>query len=255
MNIVGVIPARLSSSRLPNKPLADINGITMVGHVYFRSKLSNVLNEVYVATCDQEIVDYCDSIRAKAIMTDDTHERASDRTAEAILKIEETTGMEVDIVVMIQGDEPMITPEMVDLAVNPVIENPDIHVTNLMGRILTVEEFEDPAEVKVVVDNRDNALYFSREPVPSRKKGITEVPMFKQVCIIPFRKEFLMKYNQREQTPLEVIESIDMNRIIENGIPVKMVRTDELTYSVDTQEDLETVRRKMLNDPLITKYS
>ena len=91
---------------------------------------------------------------------------------------------------MIQGDEPMITPEMVDLAVNPVIENPDIHVTNLMGRILTVEEFEDPAEVKVVVDNRDNALYFSREPVPSRKKGITEVPMFKQVCIIPFRKEF-----------------------------------------------------------------
>lgn len=255
MNIVGVIPARLSSSRLPNKPLADINGITMVGHVYFRSKLSNVLNEVYVATCDQEIVDYCDSIRAKAIMTDDTHERASDRTAEAILKIEETTGMEVDIVVMIQGDEPMITPEMVDLAVNPVIENPDIHVTNLMGRILTVEEFEDPAEVKVVVDNRDNALYFSREPVPSRKKGITEVPMFKQVCIIPFRKEFLMKYNQMEQTPLEVIESIDMNRIIENGIPVKMVRTDELTYSVDTQEDLETVRRKMLNDPLITKYS
>ena len=149
----------------------------------------------------------------------------------------------------------MITPEMVDLAVNPVIENPDIHVTNLMGRILTVEEFEDPAEVKVVVDNRDNALYFSREPVPSRKKGITEVPMFKQVCIIPFRKEFLMKYNQMEQTPLEVIESIDMNRIIENGIPVKMVRTDELTYSVDTQEDLETVRRKMLNDPLITKYS
>ena len=106
-----------------------------------------------------------------------------------------------------------------------------------------------------MVDNRDNALYFSREPVPSRKKGITEVPMFKQVCIIPFRKEFLMKYNQMEQTPLEVIESIDMNRIIENGIPVKMVRTDELTYSVDTQEDLETVRRKMLNDPLITKYS
>ena len=79
MNIVGVIPARLNSSRLPNKPLADINGITMVGHVYFRSKLSNVLNEVYVATCDQEIVDYCDSIRAKAIMTDDTHERASDQ--------------------------------------------------------------------------------------------------------------------------------------------------------------------------------
>ena len=163
---------------------------------------------------DQEIVDYCDSIRAKAIMTDDTHERASDRTAEAILKIEETTGMEVDIVVMIQGDEPMITPEMVDL-VNPVIVNPDIHVTNLMVE-LTVEEFEDPAEVKVVVDNRDNA--FTGEPVPSIEKGITEVPMFKQVCIIPFRKEFLMKYNQMEQTPLEVIESIDMNRIIENGI-------------------------------------
>ena len=255
MNIVGVIPARLSSSRLPNKPLADINGITMVGHVYFRSKLSTTLDEVYVATCDQEIVEYCDSIGAKAIMTADTHERASDRTAEAILKIEEMTGKKIDIVVMIQGDEPMITPEMVDLAVKPVIENPDIHVTNLMGKISSVEEFEDPAEVKVVVDNRDNALYFSREPVPSRKKGVTEVPMYKQVCIIPFRKDFLMKYNQMEQTPLEIIESIDMNRIIENGIPVKMVRTEELTYSVDTQDDLDRVIEKMKNDKLVKEYS
>lgn len=254
MNIIGIIPARLASTRLPNKPMADILGMPMIGHVYFRSKLSSVLKEVYVATCDQEIVDYIESVGGKAIMTADTHERASDRSAEALLAIEKQTGDKADIIVMIQGDEPMITPEMISAAVQPLIEDATLNITNLMASMQTKEEHEDPSEVKVVVDKNHNALYFSREPIPSRKKGVENVPMFKQVCIIPFRRDFLLKYNSMEQTPLEIIESVDMNRLLENGIRIRMVMREEESYSVDTITDLKNVNAKMKNDPLLTKY-
>jgi 3-deoxy-manno-octulosonate cytidylyltransferase (CMP-KDO synthetase) len=254
MNIIGIIPARLASSRLPHKPMADILGMPMIGHVYLRSKLSNILNEVYVATCDQAIVDYIESIGGKAIMTADTHERASDRTAEALLKIEMETGKKVDIVVMIQGDEPMITPGMINSSVEPLFNDESIKITNLMASMNSKEEHEDPAEVKVVVNKNNFALYFSREPIPSRKKGVEDVPMLKQVCIIPFRRNFLLEYNQMEQTPLEIIESVDMNRLLENGIPIKMVMRKEETYSVDTKADLENVNARMKNDPLLAAY-
>lgn len=254
MNIIGIIPARLASSRLPNKPMADILGMPMIGHVYFRSKMSSMLTEVYVATCDQEIVDYIESVGGKAIMTADTHERASDRSAEALLTIEKQTGVKADIVVMIQGDEPMITPEMISAAVQPLLEEASLNITNLMASMQTTEEHEDPAEVKVVVDKNHNALYFSREPIPSRKKGVENVPMLKQVCIIPFRRDFLLEYNNMEQTPLEIIESVDMNRILENGIRIRMVMREEATYSVDTIADLNNVNDKMKNDPLLSKY-
>jgi 3-deoxy-manno-octulosonate cytidylyltransferase (CMP-KDO synthetase) len=218
VNIIGIIPARLASSRLPNKPMADILGMPMIGHVYFRSKMSSMLTELYVATCDQEIVDYIEGVGGKAIMTADTHERASDRSAEALLTIEKQTGVKADIVVMIQGDEPMITPEMISAAVQPLLDEASLNITNLMASMQTKEEHEDPAEVKVVVDKNNNALYFSREPIPSRKKGVDNVPMLKQVCIIPFRRDFLLEYNNMEQTPLEIIESVDMNRLLENGM-------------------------------------
>lgn len=254
MNIIGIIPARMASSRLPNKPMTNILGMPMIGHVYFRSKMSSILDEVYVATCDKEIVDYITSIGGKAIMTADTHERASDRTAEALITIEKETGKKVDIVVMIQGDEPMITPEMVSAAVQPLLDEADLNITNLMERMATIEEHEDPAEVKVVVDKANNALYFSREPIPSRKKGVSNVPMLKQVCIIPFRRDFLIEYNEMEQTPLEIIESVDMNRLIENGIPIRMVMREEETFSVDTKSDLDRVNALMEGDVLTKKY-
>lgn len=254
MNIIGIIPARLASSRLPHKPMADILGMPMIGHVYLRSKLSNMLNEVYVATCDQAIIDYIEIIGGKAVMTADTHERASDRTAEALLKIEKETGKKVDIVVMIQGDEPMVTPDMISASVEPLLNDESIKITNLMASMNSKEEHEDPAEVKVVVDKNNFALYFSREPIPSRKKGVEDVPMLKQVCIIPFRRDFLLVYNQMEQMPLEIIESVDMNRLLENGIPIKMVMCKEETYSVDTKADLENVNARMKNDPLLAAY-
>jgi len=254
MNIIGIIPARMASSRFPNKPMADILGMPMIGHCFKRSKMSDLLNEVYVATCDKEIFDYIESIGGKAVMTADTHERASDRTAEALLKIEDSTGEKVDIVVMLQGDEPMITPEMIQAAVQPLIDNKDIKISNLYAKINTIAEFEDPNEVKVVVDKEEFAIYFSREPIPSRKKGTLDVPMYKQVCIIPFDRNFLLEYNNIEQTPLEIIESVDMMRIIENGMKVKMIFTETESYAVDTQEDLDNVIERMKTDVLISEY-
>lgn len=254
MSTIGIIPARMGSSRYPGKPLAKIQGVPMIGHVYFRCKMSKTLDEVYIATCDEEIREYAESIGAKCIMTADTHERATDRTAEAMLKIEADTGVKTDIVVMIQGDEPVVFPEMIDLAIAPLDTEADLEVVNLMANLDSVEEFEDPNEVKVVVDLQNNALYFSREPVPSRKKGVTTVPMLKQVCIMPFRRDFLLKFNALPQTPLEIIESVDMMRVLENGGKVRMVMTDFQTWSVDTPEDLAFVDRMMANDKLMLQY-
>ncbi len=254
MHVIGIIPARMASSRCPGKPLAKICGLPMIGHVYYRSKMSGLMSEVYIATCDEEIMEYARTIGAKAVMTSASHERASDRAAEAMQKIERETGRKTDVVVMIQGDEPMITPEMIDDAVSPMQEDPEIQVVNLMSRLDTQAEHEDPNEVKVVVDQAGFALYFSREPIPSRKKGASEVPMLKQVCIIPFRRDFLLKFNNLAPTPLEIIESVDMLRVLEHGFRVKMVMSEHRTYSVDTPEDLAFVSACMENDILMKKY-
>jgi 3-deoxy-manno-octulosonate cytidylyltransferase (CMP-KDO synthetase) len=247
-DIIAIIPARMGSSRFPGKPMAKIHGIPMVGHVYFRTKMCSLLSETYVATCDQEICDYIISIGGEAIMTLDTHERCSDRTAEAMLKVESATGREVGIVVMVQGDEPMVTPEMIAAAIDPMLKDPSIQVVNLMAPMRTVEEFEDPNEVKVVVDMNNRALYFSREPIPSRRKGVEDVPMLKQICIIPFRRDYLLEFNSLSETPLERIESVDMMRVIEHGEQVHMVMTDAETLSVDTPAELERVSELMMSD-------
>lgn len=252
--IVAIIPARMGSTRFPGKPMAKIHGVPMVGHVYFRTKMCSLLRETYVATCDQEIYDYISSVGGKAIMTSDSHERCSDRTAEAMLKVESATGGKIDIVVMVQGDEPMVAPEMIKAAVYPMLGDPSIQVVNLMARIKTVEEFEDPNEVKVVVDLNDWALYFSREPIPSRRKGVKDVPMLKQVCIIPFQRDYLLKFNSLPETQLERIESVDMMRVIEHGERVRMVMTDVETLSVDTPEELEKVVDLTKEDALINEY-
>jgi 3-deoxy-manno-octulosonate cytidylyltransferase (CMP-KDO synthetase) len=255
MKIVAIIPARMASSRFPGKPMALIHGIPMIGHVYFRTRMCKLLTETYVATCDQEIFKYIESVGGKAIMTADSHERCSDRTSEAMLKIESDIGGKVDIVVMVQGDEPMVTPEMIEQAIAPMMKDNSIHVVNLMANIHTIEEFEDPNEVKVVVGLNNRALYFSREPIPSRKKGITDVPMRKQVCIIPFRRDYLLKFNAMRSTPLEKIESVDMMRILEHGDAVYMVMTDAETLSVDTATDLKKVEQSMKQDRLMILYN
>lgn len=255
MNIIAIIPARMGSSRYPGKPLCNIHGVPMVGHVAFRVSMSKKLKASYIATCDEVIMDYAKKAGLKAVMTSDSHTRCTDRTAEALAYIEEREGFRADIVVMVQGDEPMVTPEMIDAAIAPMVEDPTLQVVNLMGDLVNEEEFEDPAEVKVVTDLKGNALYFSREAIPSRKKSDLPVPMKKQVCIIPFRRDFLLQFNAWEETPLEIIESVDMMRVLENGEKVRMVPVDLRTQSVDTPQDREKVIKLMENDELRKEYS
>jgi 3-deoxy-manno-octulosonate cytidylyltransferase (CMP-KDO synthetase) len=255
VNIIAIVPARMGSSRFPGKPLADIHGVPMVGHVALRAAMCARLTATYIATCDESIMRYAAGRKIRAVMTSDSHTRCTDRTAEAMLKIEQELGLTADIVVMVQGDEPMLTPGMIEAAVAPMLQDPGLQVVNLMADLADAGEFEDPSEVKVVTDLRGNALYFSREPVPSRKKGVAHVPMKKQVCIIPFRRDYLLRFNSLPESPLEIIESVDMLRVLENGDRVRMVPVAERTLSVDTPADLRRVIALMENDPLRREYS
>jgi len=253
-NILGIIPARMASSRFPDKPMANILGMPMIGHVYHRSLMCTALNDVWVASCDQVIIDYVESIGGKAVMTADTHQRASDRAAEALLAIEEKTGTTIDHVAMIQGDEPMLDPRMLDELVSPVLQEPGLQVVNLMTGIDSQEEFENPNAVKVVVDQKSFALYFSREPIPSRKKYSGDMQMWKQLGIILFSRKALLDYSQMTPTPLEIIESVDMNRFLEHGIGIRMVPTPHRIYGVDVPDELHKVESLLRKDPLAGKY-
>jgi 3-deoxy-manno-octulosonate cytidylyltransferase (CMP-KDO synthetase) len=254
MRTIGIVPARMASSRYPGKPLAKIHGMPMIGHVWHRCRMSKHLDEVYIATCDDEIMQYAASIGAPAIMTKDTHERCTERTAEALAAIEAEGGDAVDIVVMIQGDEPMTTPEMVDDAVRPMLGDASIEVVNLVADIATREEHEDPNEIKVVTDLAGNALYFSRAPIPSNTRGADAPPWKKQVCVIPFRRDFLLEFDALAPTPLEILESVDMMRVLEHGKKVRMVPTSAVSYSVDNEEDHRRVEAAMQDDPVMKGY-
>lgn len=254
MNIIAIVPARMASSRFPGKPMVMINGMPMIGHVYKRSCMCTNLSNVWVATCDREIVDYVESIGGRAVMTADTHQRASDRAAEALLKIEELIGKTIDYVAMVQGDEPMLDPMMIDELVLPVLNDPELQVTNLITRIDSPEEFENSNVVKVVLDQHNFALYFSREPIPSRKKYKGDIHMWKQLGLILFSRKALLDYARMAPTPLEIIESVDMNRFLEHGVKIKMVPTTHRVFGVDVPEDLQTVGSLIRKDPLTEKY-
>jgi 3-deoxy-manno-octulosonate cytidylyltransferase (CMP-KDO synthetase) len=244
MNILALIPARMGSSRFPGKPMAQILGKPMIGHVYEKVAQSPWLAKTAVATCDQVIFDYIESIGGSAVMTADSHERASDRCAEALLKLEKAENTRYDIVVMVQGDEPMTHPDMIAEAVQPMLDDPGIQVVNLLGEIKDETEFEDRNCIKVVCDVYSNAMYFSREPIPTRSK-VDQIPMGKQVCIIPFRRDYLLKYTSLSPTPLEIVESVDMMRVLEHGMRVHMVPTRHASFAVDTPSDLIRAEKLM----------
>jgi 3-deoxy-manno-octulosonate cytidylyltransferase (CMP-KDO synthetase) len=244
MKILALIPARMGSSRFPGKPMAPLLGKPMIGHVYERVSRSPLLTVTAVATCDKEIHDYIESIGGVAAMTGCEHERASDRCAEALMKLELANHERYDIVVMVQGDEPMTHPDMIAEAIQPLLDDPQVQVVNLLGTIQSAEEFEDRNCIKVVCDLNLNALYFSREPIPTRAKA-AKIPMGKQVCIIPFRRDFLLEYTRMAPTPLEIVESVDMMRVLEHGMKVRMAPTRHSTQAVDTPEDLRKVERLM----------
>lgn len=253
MNVVGIIAARMSSTRFPDKPLAPIRGMPMIGHVYYRSRLAAGLDSVWIATCDQAIARYAATIGADAVMTANTHERATDRIAEALPYIEKRTGTRVDVALLIQGDEPLLMPAMLDELVEPMRRG-GIQIANLICPIASVAEFEDPNTVKVTRDRQGNALYLSREPIPSRQKYGGDVPMWKQLGLIAFTREALLEYTKLPPTPLEIIESVDMNRVLEHGHRLMMIETSHRTTAVDTPGDLTRVETLMATDPLVASY-
>ncbi|MDX1707816.1 MAG: 3-deoxy-manno-octulosonate cytidylyltransferase [Desulfobacterales bacterium] len=250
MKIIAIIPARMGSSRFPGKPLAPLLGRPMIEHVYRRTVLCDALDAVFVATCDREIYDSVESFGGRAIMTSPTHERASDRVAEA------AADMDGDVVVMIQGDEPMTYPEMIAESLAPFSQDQEpVACVNLTAKIKSRKEFEDRNTIKVVMDNQGYALYMSREPIPTlHLQDFKQIPAYKQVCVIPFTAAALQQFNQLDPTPLEVAESIDMMRFIEHGQRVKMVETVFATHAVDNPADLELVEGLLRTDPLTHKY-
>lgn len=209
----------------------------MIGHVLDRVANQSYLSLTAVATCDQVIFDYIVSRGGNAVMTGNHHLRASDRCAEALETLERRNNVVYDIVVMVQGDEPMIHPDMVHASLQPLLNSPSVNAVNLLGQINSQKEFEDRNCIKVVCDLNSDALYFSREPIPTRHIS-SQIPMGKQICVIPFRRNFLLEFTRMAPTPLEIAESIDMLRILEHGMRVRMVPTLHKTYSVDTPEDL-----------------
>lgn len=249
MKTIAVIPARMGSSRFPGKPLAKILGRPMIEHIYKRVAMSKSLDATYIATCDEEIRQAAEGFGAKVIMTSDTHERASDRVAEAVVYLD------ADLIVMVQGDEPMTHPDMIDTAVAPFKDDPKLGCVNLVRKIDHEADYLDANTIKVVMNQHNDALYMSRRPIPTiAKTGFANTAAYKQVCIIPFRRSTLYQYTHLTPTPLEQLESIDMLRLLEHGMQVKMVPTEFNTQAVDTPEDLARVEKLMAADPLLSQY-
>jgi 3-deoxy-manno-octulosonate cytidylyltransferase (CMP-KDO synthetase) len=253
MKAIGIIPARLGATRFPNKPMALIHGMPMIGHCYHRTRLSPGLATAYVATCDEEIANYVRSIGGVAVMTATSHTRATTRTAEAMELIEAANEEQVDVVVMVQGDEPLILPETIAETLNH-FSDPTVEIVNIMSRLRTYEQFVDKNNVKVVVNHNNDALYFSREPIPSPWRGVEDVPMYMQTGIIAFRREVLLRFNKMAETRLEQIESVDMNRVLELGGKIRMVLTESITIGVDTPQELLDAAELMNSDLTIKKY-
>lgn len=247
--IVAVIPARMASSRLPGKPLAEIAGLPMIEHVRRRAELCQCIDQVIVATCDREIFDLVNNYGGEAVMTSDQHERCTDRVAEAI------ENQDADIVVNVQGDEPLLIPDHLDALVQPLLDDKSLECTNLISEI-PEEMASSPNLVKVVFDNQRRALYFSREAIPSRKKsGSLPIRFFRQLGIIAFRRPFLGRFLALPPTPLEGIESCDMMRAVEHGIEVRTIEVDFEKFGVDTPEDLKVANLAMASDPLVNSYT
>jgi len=244
VKVVGMVPARLESSRLPGKALLDICGLPMVIHTCKRAQLAKKLDEVYLATDNQLIREAGEKNGIKVIMTGRRHQTGSDRLAEACQQVP------CDIVVNIQGDEPLVNPEHIDAIVSPLIDDLALQIAVGVTPYAKKHSFSD---IKAVLDLEGNILYCSRTDLPSDAR--TEVPEMLKMCfIVPFRKAFLLQYASWEATPLERIEYNEYLRVLEHGVKMRAVRIEGARISVDTAEELEIVRDLMGKDTLRLKY-
>jgi 3-deoxy-manno-octulosonate cytidylyltransferase (CMP-KDO synthetase) len=236
MRVIGVIPARYKSSRFPGKPLADIHGKPMVWWVYNQAVKVDDFTEIYVATDDRTIEKKCLELDLKVIMTSESHKTGTDRVGEVAEKIA------ADLYVNIQGDEPLIESDTIKKAIEPFYLEENISVTNLMTKIKKQDELLDITVPKVVVNAKSEAIFMSRLPIPY-PKGDVEVNYYKQVCVYGFTPESLDFYCRSDRGAIERIEDIEILRFIEGGYKVKMIEVSQDTIGVDTEKDLENVRR------------
>lgn len=241
---VALLPARLQSSRLPRKPLVDICGLPMIVHVYRRCLLAKNLDAVYVATDSEEIREVVERHGGKVIMTSRTHETGTDRIAEAALHLD------VEIVVNVQGDEALVNPEYIDRVVEALYQDPTLNVAILVNPFGKRNSYSD---IKAVLNEAGDVLYFSRADIPSDART-PNPPMLKAYHIVPFRKEFLLRYALWEKGALERIEFNEYLRILEKGYRIRAVQVESDALSVDTPEDLEFVRGKMPGDRFFPAY-
>lgn len=240
MKIVGVIPARYESSRFPGKPLADICGKPMIWWVYQQCKKVKDFDMIYVATDDQRIFGVCNELDMDVIMTSDKHRTGTDRIGEVAEKVE------ADLIVNIQGDEPLLEPETIKAAIEPFYTNPKLQISNLMTKI------KDPVDVvnftvpKVITNKEGIGIYLTRSTAPY-PKGNIDYTYYKQVCVYGFKPEalkFFCDYGMHYgKAKVEAIEDIEILRFIENGYKVQYIEVDSDTVAVDTPNDLEKVRK------------
>ncbi len=235
----------MGSSRFPGKPLRRINGVPMVELIYNNISKVDQIFKTYVATCDKEIFEYLSSKKINVIYTSKKHKRASDRCAEALFKLEKKYKIIFDVMIMVQGDEPLINTKNIKKSIEPFKKNKNLDAVNLMNKIKDKSLLEDINCVKVVFDKNKKAIYFSRSLIPFSEKNSKEV--YKQVCVIPFSRKGIIKYMKLKPTILEKIESIDMLRFIENDISIQMVEIKNYTHPVDNLSDLKKVQNYIRN--------
>jgi len=244
MRVTAVIPARYASTRFPGKPLADILGKPMVQWAYERTARSATVDRVIVATDDERIASAVKGFGGDVQMTRADHPTGTDRLAEVADRLD------TDLVVNVQGDEPLVDPRMIDLAVEPLLRDPAIPMVTLKTPLASVEEYRNPNVVKVVTDLHGFALYFSRAPIPHPRdfegdlqEHLCRVRPCKHIGLYVYRRDFLLAYPALPATPLEELEKLEQLRALEHGHRIRVVETDLTSQGVDTPEDLEAVRK------------
>lgn len=240
MNVTAIIPARYTSVRFEGKPLALIKGIPMIQHVYERVMECPVIERTLVATDDERIYHAVKGFHGEAVMTSSHHQTGTDRLAEVAAKIN------ADIIVNVQGDEPLVEHEMISQAITPILKDPDIPMSTLKVEINDEREIQNTNVVKVVTDLEGYAIYFSRFPVPfSRNSG--DNAYFKHIGLYVYRKDFLLRFTNLPQGPLEQAERLEQLRALEHGFKIKVEITKHDTIGVDTRNDLKRVEEILSN--------
>lgn len=237
MNFICIIPSRYASTRLPGKPLADIDGKPMIQRVYEQAVKAAKVTQVVVAVDNPKVYDTVVSFGGHAVMTREDHANGTDRLAEAIGHFPD-----MEVVVNVQGDEPLIAPDVIDALCHAFEEDPELSMATVAAP-LQPDEYDDPSAVKVIMNRHDEAMYFSRSLIPYPRNSFTEeIHPYKHIGIYAYKRDFLLQYARMEQTPAEKIESLEQLRVLENGYKIKVIKTNHQFIGIDTPEDLVRIR-------------